>query len=352
MDTTTELQLAPQAATRISFSDEQIRIITDMYAKDATPAELEIFMHIARSRGLDPIQRQLVFIKRWSNKEKRNICTPQTTIDGLRLLSERTGNYAPGRKTEFEYDAEGRLFSATAFVMKHVRGTWFEVPGTTLWSEFGPPNIDAPEAFMWKKMSHHMLSKTSEAVAIRKAFPAESGNLYTDDEIFHGEKASTKEMYVDTGDPEADRMIIGINTLIKALPPPMLFDIGKHIRDVINAERARLAAVSSETESEPQQLEQQPEPPAPPAPPAQSPIAQGTLEEYQQRYKELRDGMRMASISLPAVQAQYLRTAPQLLAAITVHREAIKTAARAAGIAEDKIAAAQGDSDLLDLFMF
>ena len=109
----------------------------------------------------------------------------QTGIDGFRLIGERTGRYAPGREPTCTYDKEGRLFSATSYIKKMTDDkTWHEVAATAYWAEYAPaPYKDGNMNPFWQKMPHVMLSKCAEALALRKAFPADLSGIYTTEEM-------------------------------------------------------------------------------------------------------------------------------------------------------------------------
>ena len=72
------------------WTREKIDLIKTTVAKGATDAELQLFLYQARRTGLDPLTKQIHCVKR-SEKDPASI---QTSIDGYRLIAERTGEYA------------------------------------------------------------------------------------------------------------------------------------------------------------------------------------------------------------------------------------------------------------------
>jgi phage recombination protein Bet len=154
------------------YTQDQINLIKREIAKGATNDELALFLHQCRRTGLDPFARQIYFIKRG------NKATIQVSIDGLRLIADRTERYSPGDAIEYVIE-NGLPVSATATVKKLVAGTWHIVKATAFLKEYKPQY----DSSMWNKMPCLMIGKCAEALALRKAFPAELSGIYTDDEM-------------------------------------------------------------------------------------------------------------------------------------------------------------------------
>lgn len=162
--TTTARGVAP------AWTPEQVDLIKQTVCKGSTDAELKLFLYTAARTGLDPLARQIHAVKRGG------VMTIQTGIDGYRLTADRTNKYAPGAITVNMKD--GKPESATAVVRKKVEGEWCEVSATAYYAEYAVPNSP-----MWAKMPRLMISKCAEALALRRAFPAELSGVYTADEM-------------------------------------------------------------------------------------------------------------------------------------------------------------------------
>src|SRR4051812_21566657 len=94
-------------ARQTEFPSDKIDLIKRTICRGASNDELELFMHVARRTGLDPLARQIHAVKRY--QDGRDVMTIQTGIDGYRLIADRTDRYMPGRETSFGYDNEGRV---------------------------------------------------------------------------------------------------------------------------------------------------------------------------------------------------------------------------------------------------
>lgn len=171
------------------FTAEQIDLITKTVAPGLTKPELQLYLYQAAKTGLDPLARQIHAVKR------SNRVTIQTSIDGYRLIADRTGKYAGNDDPVYQGDNNGFPIAATVTVWKIVNGVRCPFTATARWSEYFPGE---QQGFMWKKMPHLMIGKCAEALALRKAFPAELSGLYTNEEMEQAEIVEVKEIKDDS----------------------------------------------------------------------------------------------------------------------------------------------------------
>lgn len=165
---------------KIDFTQDQVALIKSQIAKDASNDELNLFLYQCKRTGLDPMTRQIYFMKR-SGK-----MTIQTSIDGFRVIAERSGDYAGQDEPEFISDDKGTLLCAKVKVYRfRNEQRYCASVGVAYWSEYVPMQ---GQDFMWKKMPHTMLSKVAEALALRKAYPQDLSGLYTNDEMQQAEQ--------------------------------------------------------------------------------------------------------------------------------------------------------------------
>ncbi|RPF49508.1 phage recombination protein Bet [Thermodesulfitimonas autotrophica] len=179
------------------LTPEQVDLLKKLYPT-APEAQLRLFVYQAKRAGLDPLTNQIHLLERrkW-NKETGQwevTWSVQTGIDGFRAVADRTGCYAPGRAPEI-VERDGKIFAATAYVMKRVGDRWFEVSATAYFDEYVQTDSKGQPLHMWRKMPRNQLAKCAEALALRKAFPAELSGIYTDDEMQQADSESVLHAY-------------------------------------------------------------------------------------------------------------------------------------------------------------
>lgn len=185
------LQEAKKNVQTISFlSADQKQLLKNTMCKDASDDEFELFVLIANRTGLDPFSKQIYLQNRWNKKLGRNEKTVETTVNGLRLIAERSGKYEGqegplwcGKDGEWKDIWLDRLPPAAAKVGVYKKG--FRVPlwGKAKFDSYVQTNKDKEPTYAWVKMADIMIAKCAEALALRKAFPNETKGLYAKEEM-------------------------------------------------------------------------------------------------------------------------------------------------------------------------
>jgi phage recombination protein Bet len=172
---------------KIDFNQDQVNLIKSQIAPKATDDELKLFIYQAKRTGLDPLARQIYAIHRKQNGVEK--MTIQTSIDGFRVIAERSGDY--GGQDEPIFVKEGDDLYCKVTVYRFRGETRYPAAvGVAYWKEYCPVYNGQPSG-LWAKMPHTMLAKVAEALALRKAYPQDLSGLYTADEMNQAEPKET-----------------------------------------------------------------------------------------------------------------------------------------------------------------
>lgn len=160
------------------------------------PTVVAFLQHCHRT-GLDPIAKQIYAIKRGAN------WGIQISIDGARLVAQRSGQYAGQTPTQWTGDGVTWVdawlsddYPKAARVGVRRRGFDEPLYAVARWDSYvvmddeyegtypdrrktGKQTVSA----MWKRMPDVMLAKVAEMLALRKAFPMELSGLYSAEEM-------------------------------------------------------------------------------------------------------------------------------------------------------------------------
>jgi phage recombination protein Bet len=151
-----------------------------------TDVEIQTFAEACLRTRLDPFARQIYSVKRKvrdgdSYVEKQSI---QTSIDGLRLIAERTGRYG-GQQGPFWCGDDGVWKDvwldngSPAAARIGILREGFKEPlyAVARFADYSAGGV------MWGKMGPTMVAKCAEALGLRRAFPQEMSGLYTGEEM-------------------------------------------------------------------------------------------------------------------------------------------------------------------------
>jgi len=177
------------------WTDKQKAALAVLGIRDASSADLAVFMHVSQRTGLDPFSKQIYMIARrvkergeWVDK-----WTIQTGIDGFRVIRDRVAE-RQGVTVEYEdtiwYDRDGgehkvwlredEPAGCVVTVIKDGR----RYPGALRFNSYAARQRDTGELTgQWKTMPDHMIEKCCEAFALRRAFPHDLGGVGLEDEM-------------------------------------------------------------------------------------------------------------------------------------------------------------------------
>ena len=215
MSAGTEIAKSNGHGTLISFDQEKLDLIKRTVLKPAnrraTDDELALLAHQAERTGLDPLARQIYGIYRFDKRVGAEVMTIQTGIDGFRAIAQRSGRYL-GQTPVFWADGDlnwTEVWMKPGNPLAAKVGVYMKGRDEPTWAvaKFSSYNAGGP---LWKSMPDQMIGKCAEALALRKAFPAELSGLYIPEEM---EQADQPEVTVDQSDAPDAEVVDGLEVI-------------------------------------------------------------------------------------------------------------------------------------------
>ena len=226
-------ELVQKEQSHVAYIDSKKDVIVKMLGlEEATPQDLDVaFTQFKRTR-LDPVTRQIYAM---INKGKLSI---MASIDGLRLIAERTGSYegqtAPqwcgsdGVWKDVWLSAETPKACRIGVYKTKFREALYAI---ALFEEYaGKQTYDdnygkfkkGDLTYMWAKMPALMIAKVAEALALRKAFPNEMSGIYSTEEMDQAPKDVSPAVNIEVALQGAKTEAINVESM-------EVFDHGEYI---------------------------------------------------------------------------------------------------------------------------
>lgn len=187
-------ELMVREQNHVNYIESKKDVIVKMLGlENATPQDLDVAFTQFKRTGLDPVTRQIYAIV---NNGKLSI---MASIDGFRLIAERTGAYegqtAPqwcgddGKwvdvwlKKEPPRAARIGVYKTKFREPLYAIALFDEYAGRYAYDDKYGKFKKGDLTFMWAKMPALMISKVAEALALRKGFPNETSGIYSTEEM-------------------------------------------------------------------------------------------------------------------------------------------------------------------------
>ena len=172
--------------------DQHAALVAMGIPREASSAELGVFLHQCQRTGLDPFSKQIYLIYRQSYENGRTVNKPTTQvgIDGFRVIRDRIAR-RDGVAVEYDetywYSPDGQVHdmwlwdeppAACKFTVL-VDGRRF--PAKLRFNEYAQRKKDGALNKMWTEKPAHMIEKCAEAEALRRAFPNDMAGVMLED---------------------------------------------------------------------------------------------------------------------------------------------------------------------------
>ena len=195
------------------WTEQQRAALRQLGIDEASNGDLAVFLNQAQRTGLDPFSRQLYMIgrnERQPDGSWRKKWTIQASIDGLRIIAQRSGDYAG--QVGPEWCGQDGVWhdvwldaAPPAAARVGVLRTGFAAPlyAVALYREYVGTDKQGNPTRMWSEKGALMIAKCAEALALRKAFPNDMSGVYTSEEMSRTDVAAATTGPVVQGAIEA-----------------------------------------------------------------------------------------------------------------------------------------------------
>ncbi len=208
------IQIAKSENLQQHFTNDEITIIKQQIMPGATNNDLNLFSMVCCRTGLDPFSRQIYAVSRWDNMSQMNKWSYQTSVDGFRLIAERSGAYL-GQTEALWCGSDGVWVDVwlkneppmASKVGVYKKGHKEPIYAVARFSSYAQTKKGGELTAMWRKMPDVMIAKCAECLALRKAFPNELSGLYTGEEMAQSENSEQYKHFK----PESDLTIDSAN---------------------------------------------------------------------------------------------------------------------------------------------
>jgi len=164
--------------------------------------ELAYFGEVCQQTGLSPFQKQIYAIKRevWNSETQRKEpkMTIQVSIDGFRLAAARSNLYGGSQSFWCGEDGEWKDVWLSSTPPAAAKTVVYRIGSPSPFIAVARFNSYKQEykgklSKFWESMPDAMIGKVSEALALRKAFPAELSGVYAKEEMDQADNDSAPQ---------------------------------------------------------------------------------------------------------------------------------------------------------------
>jgi hypothetical protein len=154
--------------------------------------------------------------------------TIQTSIDGFRVIAERSGNYGGQSEPTLTFKENGEVESCKITVFKFRGDIRYEAATSVVYfDEYVQRDKEGKPMGLWNRMPIVMIQKVCEAVCLRRAFPQDLSGLYTGDEMAQSDE---KPAYIKTHD-NLDDLELAIDLCISTNELAELYTLNQELAD-------------------------------------------------------------------------------------------------------------------------
>jgi phage recombination protein Bet len=223
-----------------TFTASQVDLIKRTVAKGASDDELKMFLHVAQKAGMDPLQKQIHFVKRRYKDEDgkwQETISIQAGIEGVQSRAAREPDYE-GTLAAVVYSKDEFVFDHKSGVVKthecnpfgdrgQIVGAWAvthrkgKLPFVALvrFSQY----VDTRSHF-WRNKPDIMIEKVARFTSLKRAYPDVLSGINEPAEMGQASlHAAEAEVEVEPAEPSPEREVGALPAASRATqaPPPV-----------------------------------------------------------------------------------------------------------------------------------
>lgn len=229
-------------AEQITFSDEQLALMKNTVAKNATHDEFLLLLHLAKTYGLDPFAKEIWCIKylRPGQRPEEVVATIFSSRDGYLKIASRdkqmngiqsdavcandTFRKLVDGSVEHLYGLPERGAVVGAWALVHRKDRAYPAYFYASFAEYG-----AGQNPTWKKYPSAMIIKVAEAMALKRAFSI--SGLVTQEELGLDMVPAPAEQDAGTG----AQLVVEAPAAAPAAAPIVSYSLDDAIKQVLTA---------------------------------------------------------------------------------------------------------------------
>lgn len=168
--------------TRDRLVSHQMTLAHALHFPSLTESQFEQVREYAKTWELSLLARHVWAEARWDERVKGERLFIGPSIEGLRAIAHRTGQYAGNDYTEFEFDDDGLPLVARVTIYRKVDGEREAFRGEAVAAELLSAPGEGDVLSFRRQAPRTWLSKCALAAALRDAF--ELGGMYIPEEMY------------------------------------------------------------------------------------------------------------------------------------------------------------------------
>lgn len=186
-----------------------LNTLRNTMALGATDDEFKMFVLFCQSTGLNPLKKEIWFIKTkgYTKKDGTSVDGRVQMMTGINGYLAIANNHPMFDGMECEIKKElNQPFPEYAIAKVWRKDRKYPSTAQAFWKEYCQPGINGRQS-IWDQKPSIMIAKVAKSIALREAFPQEMGGLYTEEEMPKEFSADSSHIPITEADEPPKKII-------------------------------------------------------------------------------------------------------------------------------------------------